>query len=598
MTIMHAKKFGKLSLLLCAFLLVLFTRTAVTHGAEGDSKSALMPKIGDALVEVRAEDYSSLKQSLLAFREDWENTEKIPDMADTADQISTELDTALQMLKNSSINQDALYEHIVNLARATDQYVSSSSGADTKVDRVAISRLIQYLADIQTQIKQGHMDQARAMNQTFVSKWTALEKPIRETNLQAYGSIETKMSMVRVSLNKSPLDKQQAIGAIDKLKQDIQNYLKGKISTTNTPPQENVTVQSLIKLLNRTQTEVNEKEYQSAADQIQKFIQSWPLVEGEVLTKSKKVYTQSENSMTEVLTIVSSDHPDKDKALRLLKDMKADLEPFANQSNYSAWDAFFILFREGMEAILVIATLLAYLRRTGNEDKQRWVWSGLGAGVVLSAGLAILLTVLFAGFQAGTNREMIEGFTGLIAVVMMITVGAWLHKQSNVLAWNQYVNHQLQKVMKKGGKWLLALVTFIAIFREGAETILFYLGMAPSIKLTQLLMGMGGALLLLIVIGVLLIKLSVRIPIRPFFLAASLMIYYVAFKFTGVSIHALQITDILPVHPLGFIPTIDLLGIYPTFETSITQLLLGVIILAQFMNTGRRKRKYASSKAS
>ncbi|UOQ43811.1 FTR1 family protein [Halobacillus salinarum] len=556
-----------------------------------------MPAVGDALVEVRSEDYETLKQTLLAYEKAWENTERRQDMKDKASQISKQLEASQKLLEEKPVPQKKLYDSIVSLARSTDDYLNAASKSDTSVDKESVLGLIKSLDQIQAQIEQDHFSKAQTLNQSFVKEWTALEKPIRETNVGAYGTIETKMSMVRVALNKTPVQKQQAADAVSELRQTIQDYTDGKLDN-NAKTNKEVSLTGLIDTLGQVETSIGNQQYDQAAAQMEDFIQFWPQVEGKVLTKSQSTYNQTENTMTKVLTILSSQNPDDSEAIELIREMRSDLEPYAEESSYSAWDAFFILFREGMEAILIIATLLAYLRRTGNHNKQVWVWSGLGIGLLLSAGLAVVLTLAFAGMQAGTNREMIEGITGIIAVIMMITVGAWLHKQSNVLAWNQYVNQQLQKVMKTGASWMLALVTFVAIFREGAETILFYLGMAPSIKLSSLLAGMGGALLVLLIIGFLLIKLSVRIPIRPFFLAASLLIYFIALKFTGVSIHALQITDLLPVHPLTTIGSIDLIGFYPTWETALGQLILLIIIVSQFLRSQRRKRQSKSELAS
>jgi high-affinity iron transporter len=596
MTSMRIERLKKQIFLSFVFLLFLST---LPHAAQAaDSKEALLPTVGDALVDVRSEDYDSLNENLRAYEKAWESTKRSEDLEETEKQIDKELDTALKMSADSSVEQEALYEHIVNLARYTDEYVSAA-GEESEIDRADMQSLIDDLNEMQSVVKDKNFAKARKLNEAFVTNWTALEKPIRESNLQAYGSIETKMSMVRVALNKDPVKVDQAVQSLDKLKVTIQDYLDGKTadsaSTMNT---DSVTLTGLIGMLENVQSDIDKEEYNNAATKMEKFIQQWPIVEGKVLTKSQSVYNETETKMTEVLTIISSSQPDSASANKKIDTMIDDLEPFTEQSKYSAWDAFFILFREGLEAILIIATLLAYLRRTDNEEQRVWVWSGLGLGLIFSGGLAVILTMMFAGLQSGTNREIIEGVTGLIAVVMMLTVGAWLHKQSNILAWNQYINQQLQKVMNRGAKWMLALVTFIAIFREGAETIIFYLGMAPSITVSQLLQGMGGALVLLIIIGFLLIKLSVRLPIRPFFLVASLLIYYIAFKFTGVSVHALQITNILPVHQIGSLPIIDFLGFYPTFETVIAQLVLLLIVAYQFISKNNRKRHSRTKAAS
>ncbi|WP_226584639.1 FTR1 family iron permease [Halobacillus litoralis] len=588
MTKMYAKRIAALAWGAFVFLMLISTSMTSVQASEG--KENLLPTVGNALVEVRSEDYEALKQSLDTYETIWEERENKTSSDETEAVISEELEASQKMLQSSSINQDQLYERIVSLARVTDEYVSSSAEQASQIDRQGLRNLAKDLDQLQSVVENGDTERAQELNRKFVSSWTSLEKPIRETNVKAYGNIETKMAMVRVSLNKEPVDKEEAENAIAELKLAIQKYLDGKV-TSESSSGEDETIAGLIGLLEKTQKNISQNQLDKAADQMEQFIQSWPVVEGKVLTKSQKIYNETEVTMTNVLSALSSDQPDPDGANQMIDQMKKDLEPFSGESSYSAWDAFFILLREGMEAILIIATLLAYLRRTGNEHQRVWVWSGFGAGLSLSTGLAILLTMVFAGLQSGTNREIIEGVTGIVAVIMMLSVGAWLHKQSNILAWNQFVNKQLDKAMNKGAKWMLALITFIAVFREGAETIIFYLGLAPSIRLSQLLIGMGSALIFLVVLGVLIIRLSVKIPVRPFFLAASILIYYIAFKFAGVSVHALQITDIIPVHQIKGMTTIDLLGFYPTWETVLVQAALLAVIASQYAMAAKRKRE-------
>jgi high-affinity iron transporter len=130
----------------------------------------------------------------------------------------------------------------------------------------------------------------------------------------------------------------------------------------------------------------------------------------------------------------------------------------------------------------------------------------------------------------------------------------------------------------------LAVLAFLAVFREGAETVLFYIGIAPAIALSDLVLGLALASLGLIVFGVLILVVGVRLPMRPFFLVTSLLIYYLAFKFIGAGIHALQVSGYVPATPKPFLPSSDLVGLFPTLETTIAQVVLllatGALLLA------------------
>lgn len=131
----------------------------------------------------------------------------------------------------------------------------------------------------------------------------------------------------------------------------------------------------------------------------------------------------------------------------------------------------------------------------------------------------------------------------------------------------------------KDGDQSAVSISFLSVFREGAETIIFYTGITPYISLEQLVMGVLLAVGILVIVGFAIIYFSVKIPIRFFFKAATILIYFLAFKILGISIHALQISNVLSTSTVHQLPFIDWIGLYPTWETTITQLLLVVVIV-------------------
>ncbi|WP_342562751.1 FTR1 family protein [Paenibacillus sp. FSL R7-0345] len=227
----------------------------------------------------------------------------------------------------------------------------------------------------------------------------------------------------------------------------------------------------------------------------------------------------------------------------------------------------------------MLSALLSYLKREGGPGTQRWIWSGAASGLILSIGLAVLLSYTISQAASGSARELIEGITGLVAVAMMLTIGRWLHSKSNTAAWNQYVGRQVNGALAKGSLWSLFAVALLAVLREGAETTIFYAGMASSIAVSQLLLGIGAALAILIVIGYAIIVLSARLPLAAFFRVASLLIYYLVFRFLGESIHSLQVAGKLPAHVENGLPSVSWLGLFPTWETLLPQILILVFIV-------------------
>ena len=143
-------------------------------------------------------------------------------------------------------------------------------------------------------------------------------------------------------------------------------------------------------------------------------------------------------------------------------------------------------------------------------------------------------------------------------------------------------------VLSTGSFISMFVLSFLAVFREGAETILFYVGILPLISLQNLIIGIVSAILILIVIALVLIYASSKIKIHQVFFVLTWTIYFLAFKMLGTSIHMLQVVGILPLHVIRFIPTVEVLGIYANIEVSVSQLILIIIIV---IATLKRKNK-------
>jgi high-affinity iron transporter len=278
--------------------------------------------------------------------------------------------------------------------------------------------------------------------------------------------------------------------------------------------------------------------------------------------------------------------------------LRTTLAPFASNQIYTAIDAAVIILREGLEALLVIVALLAFLRRSGNADKRGWIWAGGALGVLASIVVAIVLQAVFSQVSAGQNRELIEGLTGLVAAALLLYVSYWLHSKASLHAWQSYINARTSRALARGSLAGLALLAFLAVFREGGETVIFYLGMAPSIALRELLLGLGIGVVALVVIAVLMLVAGVKLPLRLFFRIASVLVYYLAFKFVGAGIHALQTVDLVSTTPIPSLPAIPFVGFYPTWETAMPQLILLLGALVVFLYLRARDRRIATANAT
>ena len=261
----------------------------------------------------------------------------------------------------------------------------------------------------------------------------------------------------------------------------------------------------------------------------------------------------------------------------------------------SAGQAFLILIREGLEALLVVAAVIAYLVKSGNERFTRWIYLGVVAGLAGSGLVAVLFTFLFGG--SGPIQEISEGVCALIATLMLLWTSNWMLNKSSVEAWNNYIRNKTEaavadaqsKVESGQGLGLgmiasLAMLSFLAVFREGAETVIFY---ESIYSMSQDAHGMwvGGlaAAAVLIVIFLILRFTSVKIPIGPFFLVTSILMAALVVIFAGGGIHALIEGDLIEGTYLSTVPTNDWIGLYPYVETITAQVIAAIAVVVLFV---------------
>lgn len=245
--------------------------------------------------------------------------------------------------------------------------------------------------------------------------------------------------------------------------------------------------------------------------------------------------------------------------------------------------ALLILLREGIEAILILAAISAVLIKTGRNEALRYLHFGWIAALALG-GLTWYVADQFITIS-GAHRELTEGITALIAAAMLIYVGFWLHKQTNAMKWQHFIRAKLSQSLTGSAVFGLALVAFVAVYREVFESILFFQTLwlqAGSEGQGQIVSGMLSAVVLLVIIAWGVFKFSVRLPLKLFFQVNAVFLYVLAIVFTGKGIAALQEAGKLPINSVQFF-RIDALGIYPNAESLGTQAVLIAIALSLFL---------------
>lgn len=253
-------------------------------------------------------------------------------------------------------------------------------------------------------------------------------------------------------------------------------------------------------------------------------------------------------------------------------------------------NSFVIIAREGFEAALVLAAVIGYLLRSGHKDKTRQVYLGAGLAVLASLALFVLVSTVFT--LSGANRELLEGATALLAVVVLFYVSYWLIDKVEIKRWNRFIQGQVRSALTGGKTYALVTVAFLAVFREGLETVLFYQALLASATGASAGVSVLGGFLagfaVLAVVFIAFTKYGVNIPMRPFFILTSAMLYYLAFAFMGAGVFELQEAGVVGVTAVPWLQSIldgspalravaEFGGIHATVETLGAQ---AVLVLA------------------
>jgi high-affinity iron transporter len=255
-----------------------------------------------------------------------------------------------------------------------------------------------------------------------------------------------------------------------------------------------------------------------------------------------------------------------------------------NQSS-SPWITFVLAFgiflREGFEASLIIVALLGVLKGARASRAARWVHAGwisalgLGLAAWFISGMLIVLS--------GAGRELLEAVTGSVTILVLLYLGFWLHSRTEIGRWNHFIKTKVQSALEGSNLKELFAIAFLAAFREAFETVLFlravWLGGGAQSK-AALLAGVLSAFALILFLSWLLLRFSARLPLKSIFTVSSLLMVALAVLLAGESIHSFQEVDVLAIHPFPLNLHFDWLGLYPTWETLLAQILILSLSLA------------------
>lgn len=247
-----------------------------------------------------------------------------------------------------------------------------------------------------------------------------------------------------------------------------------------------------------------------------------------------------------------------------------------------------ILLREGLEVILILSALIAYIIKTGARHHLPALYSGAVIGVVASFGLAMIIET----FLGAEQSKLLEGVMLLLASALMIYVSGWLFVKQDPRAWQSYIHAQADQAMRSQQSGLaIGVLSFLAVIREGAETVIFYHALTNSEGgwTSPIIAGFVIAAVVLAFLFIAMRILTVRLPLRPLFIVTSAFLFVMAFRFLGAGVHELQEAHILPESPIDMPALLSTIGFQKTIEALLPQLVLVALAAAGYAALRLRK---------
>ncbi|NIP38219.1 MAG: hypothetical protein GWO07_12185 [Candidatus Dadabacteria bacterium] len=335
---------------------------------------------------------------------------------------------------------------------------------------------------------------------------------------------------------------------------------------------------------------------------IDAYLEGFEKVENKLAVKDKKLTLDIENKFSDFRgQIKSNESPQTIRATyqELNKDLANASLLLTNSKPLGKFlsfvQSFAIIVREGLEAILIVAAIIAFLTTTGSRKAIKYVHYGWVSAIF--AGLVTWVIAQTVISITSAQREIIEGVTSLIAAAVLFYVSYWFITKIEVQKWKEFIEGKVKQALTKKNVITLASVSFFAVYREAFETVLFYqaLWLQAENTRSEVLWGLIVGTVFLIGIFIVIFKLGLKMPLRQFFAISSGLLYLLSFVLVGKGIREFQEAGIIGITPVPFIPNIDILGIYPTLQTTAPQAVLflafAFAILWIFVIKQERERK-------
>ena len=327
------------------------------------------------------------------------------------------------------------------------------------------------------------------------------------------------------------------------------------------------------------------------------YLDGFEPVEALLASRDGGLMRRIEGAMAEVRSAIGNGEPaavvgERIAALDgLFAEAEQALAPSASSAASSFLGAFTILLREGLEALLIVIAMLAFLRKADRPAMVRSVHYGWITALV--AGVATWWAATNLIEVSGASREMTEGFGSLLAAIVLLFVGIWMHGKSQADEWQRYIREKVGHALSRRSAWFLFALAFVAVYREVFETILFFAAISAQGNGAALLGGAAVAIVLLAIIAVAMLRFSRKLPIGKFFAYSALLIAVLTVVLAGKGVAALQEAGLFGVTPVAGVPSVPILGIFPTAEALGAQVAAIAALLIGFAWNRRETRREA-----
>jgi high-affinity iron transporter len=325
------------------------------------------------------------------------------------------------------------------------------------------------------------------------------------------------------------------------------------------------------------------------------YLQGVEPIEAQVKASDNSLFNRLESSMLNVRALIKSGASESDlnqgiaDAMIVLDEAELVLQQGKRGIGMTAFIAASILLREGLEAFFVILAILGILKTVNAPAAIRWLHGGWISAVVVGVIGWFFADALLS--LSAQSRELMEGLIALFAVVVLLYLGFWLHGKTEASRWKEFVEIRIKNLINKNNMIGLGAFSFMVVFREAFESVLFLSSLSTNTgngSRLGILIGAIGSAIILGIMAWAILKWFKKMPIRKVFLYSSIVILALAFVLAGQGIHAIQEGGYMDIRSFPLNLKAPFLGIYPTYETLSTQILVLAGIGVLWFFNGRK----------